>query len=371
MNVGIDSHSAEREGEGNATYCRGLISALLNGNGKDDLTLFAADPAHRFYGALDGRRPLQTVRVTQGAGVARLAFALGRAAARAGVDCLHVQYFTPLGYGGPLVVTIHDLAFLHVPEAFPRGLRVALRVLVPQSLARASHIITDSEFSRRDIANRYGVVSDRITAIPLAAQTGLRPCPVDDAVKVLSRYGLQPGFVFALGRLNRRKNLGRLIRAAVLLRTSGTADPQVVVAGKPDFGAEQMLKQTGQPSQDRRVRWVGLLPEEDLPAFYSAAAAFVYPSLFEGFGLPILEAMACGTPVIASTRASIPELVGDAGLLVDPEDVEALAAAMGRVLLDRALADELARRGLVRSRQYSWEETARRTLAVYRAVATR
>jgi glycosyltransferase involved in cell wall biosynthesis len=370
MNIGIDSHSAERDGEGNATYSRGLISALLNGNGKDSITLFAADPAHPFYRRLDDHGGPRIVRVTQGAGMVRLLFALGRAAAGARVDCLHVQYFAPFGYRGRVVVTVHDLGFLHVPEAFPRALRVALRVLVPQSLARASHVITASEFSRQDIAKRYGVDSDRITAIPLAAQTSLRPLPVDDSVKVLSRYGLQPGFVFALGRLNRRKNLGRLIRACLLLRTSGNADLQLVIAGKPDFGAEEMLGQTRQPSHTSMVRWVGLLPEEDLPAFYSAAAAFVYPSLFEGFGLPILEAMACGTPVIASTRASIPELVGDAGLLVDPEDVQALAAAMARVLLDRALADELARRSLVRSRQYSWEETARRTLAVYRRAAT-
>jgi glycosyltransferase involved in cell wall biosynthesis len=247
--------------------------------------------------------------------------------------------------------------------------QVAFRVLVPRSLARASHIITDSEFSRRDIEKRYGVGPDRITAIPLAASANLRPFSPEDIARVLSRYGLRPGFVFALGRLNRRKNLDRLIRACALRRKSGTADPQLVIVRKPDFGAQQMIEQARHPSHDTTVRWIGLLPEQDLPAFYGAAAAFAYPSLFEGFGLPILEAMACGTPVIASTRASMPELVGDAGLLVDPEDVEALAAAVARVLLDRVLADDLGQRGLERSRQYSWEKTAERTLTVYRAAA--
>jgi glycosyltransferase involved in cell wall biosynthesis len=370
VNIGIDSHSAEREGEGNATYCQGLIPALVGNNTRDRFAFFAANPAHPFYRTFDGQRSLQVVRVAQGAGMVRLAFALGRAAAQARVDCLHVQYFPPFGYSGPLVVTVHDLGFLHVPDTFPRGLRQALRILVPQSLARASRIITDSEFCRRDIAKRYGVEPERITAIPLAAPARLRPLPLDDTLKVLSRYRLRPGFVFALGRLNRRKNLGRLIRACLLLRTSGTVDPQLVIAGKPDFGAEEVIAQTRCLSERTMARWVGLLPDEDLPAFYSGAAAFVYPSLFEGFGLPILEAMACGTPVIASSRASMPELVGDAGLLVDPEDVEALAAAMARVLLDRAVAAELGRRSLERSRGYSWKETARRTLAVYHAVAT-
>ena len=189
MNVGIDSHSAEREGEGNSTYCRGLVSALLDDSSEDDFTLFSADPSHVFYRFLRTRGRPEAVRVAQGRGVARLAFALGRAATRERADCLHTQYFAPLGYGGPLILTVHDLAYLHVPDTFPTWLRVALRTLVPRSLARA------------------------ITVIPEAARTTLRPSSSDATTKVLSRYGLKPGFVFALGRLNRRKNLSRLIEA--------------------------------------------------------------------------------------------------------------------------------------------------------------
>jgi glycosyltransferase involved in cell wall biosynthesis len=246
-----------------------------------------------------------------------------------------------------------------------------LRALVPRSLARAAHIITDSEFSRRDIAHHYGVGLDRISAIPLAARDDLRPTSPDRTREVLSRYGLEPGFVLALGRLNRRKNLDRLIRACALLRSSGTADPRLVIAGKSDFGAARMLEPARARSATGAVRWVGLLPDEDLAAFYSGSAAFAYPSLFEGFGLPVLEAMACGAPVIASARAALPELVGDAGLLIDPEDVEALAAALARLLLDRGLAEDLGRRARERSRRYSWSETARRTAGVYRAAAGR
>jgi len=165
------------------------------------------------YRFLKTRGRPEAVRVAQGRGVARLAFALERAATRERVDCLHTQYFAPLGYGGPLILTVHDLAYLHVPDTFPTWLRVALRTLVPRSLARATHMLTVSEFSRQDIARTYGVSVDRITVIPEAAPTTLRPSSSDATTKVLSRYGLKPGFVFALRRLNRTKNLSRLIEA--------------------------------------------------------------------------------------------------------------------------------------------------------------
>jgi glycosyltransferase involved in cell wall biosynthesis len=364
MNIGIDAHSAEREGEGNSTYCRGLVSALLDEGGGDAFTLFAADPAHAFYHSLKRVDGPRVVRVAQGGGVARLAFTLGWAATRARVDCLHAQYFAPIGYRGPLVLTVHDLAYLHMPETFPRGLRVALRVLVPRSLARAWHIITLSEFARRDIMARYGIGAHRITVVPAAAGPTFRPPSPDATTRVLSRYGLKPGFVFTVSRLNRRKNLGRLIQACSLLRERRMRDLQLVIAGKPDFGARRFLAHAG---QDGTARWVGLLPDEDLSAFYTGATAFVYPSLFEGFGLPILEAMACGTPVVASNRTAMPELVGDAGLLVDPENVQALADSIAQIVGDRAFARELGQRGLARSRQYSWAATAQRTLAIYRA----
>jgi len=251
-----------------------------------------------------------------------------------------------------------------MPDTFPRGLRVALRVLVPRSLARATHIITVSEFTRRDIAERYGISAHRITVVPEAALATFRPSSPAVTTRVLSRYGLRPGFIFTVGRLNRRKNLSRLIQACILLRKRGMGELQLVIAGKPDVGASLVLAHLG---QDETTRWVGLVREEDLPAFYSGAAAFVYPSLFEGFGLPIIEAMACGAPVVASNRAALPELLGCAGLLVDPEDVQSLADAISQIVCNQTLAEELRQRGLARSRQYSWAATARSTLAVYHA----
>jgi glycosyltransferase involved in cell wall biosynthesis len=195
---------------------------------------------------------------------------------------------------------------------------------------------------------------------------GERFHPVEDSETraVLARYGLEPGFLFSLGRLNRRKNLGALLRAFAAVRARGPAELALVIGGKPDHGAEQIMRAAREAGRTSRIHWVGLIPEADLPAFYSGAACFVYPSLFEGFGLPLVEAMACGCPVVSSDRTACPEVVGEAGLLVDPEDATSIAAAIARILGEEDLRAELRQRGLARSRLFTWGETARRTLAV-------
>jgi len=366
VRLGIDAHASEREGEGNSTYLRGLIQALPAVDAEDEFVLFASEPHHPFYRTLASGARCRVRAFPRAGGLMRVAWSLGRAAAQEGVDCLHVQYFAPLRYRGPLVVTVYDLGFLHVPDSFPPGLRLALRVLVPWSVARASQVITTSEFSRRDMQRRYPVPPEKVAVVPGGVRAGFRKLDDAETRRVLSRHGLEPGFVFSLGRLNRRKNLGRLLLAHRALRAEGVSDAPLVIGGKPDYGVAEIRRGADLAGGADDVRWVGLIPEGDLPAFYSGAACFVYPSLFEGFGLPVLEAMACGCPVVSSDRAALPELVQDAGLLVDAERVDALAATIARVLGDAALRAELGERGLVRSRQLTWPEAARRTLAVYR-----
>jgi glycosyltransferase involved in cell wall biosynthesis len=363
VRLGIDAHASEREGEGNSTYIRGLIRALPAVAGESDLVLFASDPRHPFYRTLAAGARFRIRAFPLGGGFARIAWGLGRAATREGVDCLHVQYFAPLGYRGPLVVTVHDLGFLHVPRSFPPGLRLALRLLVPWSATRATRVVTTSEFSRHDVQRRYGLPPEKVVVVPAGVGSGFHR--LDDAAtrRVLGRYGLEPGFVFTLGRLNRRKNLGRLVRAHQALRTDGVSGAPLVIGGKPDYASREIRRRTGPDAGS--VRWVGLIPDQDLAAFYSGAACFVYPSLFEGFGLPVLEAMACGCPVVSSDRAALPELVHDAGVLVDAERVDVLAAAIARVLGDPALRAELGGRGLARSRELTWERAARRMLGAY------
>jgi glycosyltransferase involved in cell wall biosynthesis len=208
MDIGIDSHSAEREGEGNCTYVRGLVRGLLAQPESDRLTLFADDPSHAFYRSLGNAGRVRVRGVGPGGSVARLLRGLGTAAARARVDCLHVQYFAPLYSAAPLVVAVHDLGFLRVPQSFPRGLRLAMRVLVPRSVRRAARVITASDFSARDLIRHYRLPPERLSVIPLGAREEFRPRSYAEVQSVLTRYGLEPGFLFSLGRLNRRKNLG-------------------------------------------------------------------------------------------------------------------------------------------------------------------
>ena len=369
LTVGIDSHNAEFDGEGNATYAHNLIGGLYAAPGDERYTLLAGDPAHPFYGSLPGRPGSRAIRVAQGGGLLRIALTLGRAAARARVDCLHVQYAAPLAWRRPLVVSVHDLGFLHVPETFPRPLRAALSALVPLAIRRAARVATCSEFCRRDIESRYGAARGKVAVIPLGAARAFRPRAPAETAAVLARHGLAPGFVFSLGRLNRRKNLERLLLAYGRARAPGAAEAPRVIGGKADFGVREVLERARLAGDPSPVRFTGLIPDADLPHFYAGAACFVYPSLFEGFGLPVLEAMACGTPVIASDRTALPELVGDAGLLVDPERVDAIAEAVAALLADGDRARALGQRALERSRRFSWEETARRTLDLYRAAA--
>jgi glycosyltransferase involved in cell wall biosynthesis len=368
VKFGIDTHGCEREGEGNSTYTRNLSRSLLSLEGNDTFALLAGNPGHSFYRSLGASARFRVRAVAQHGGLGRILWTLARAAAHERVDALHVQYFAPVGYSGPLVLMIHDLSFLHVASS-PPALRLALRALVPWSLRRATHVVTPSEFTRRELETRFGIASHRITVTWNGVRENFHPLTETEIRSVLTRYGLEPGFLFSVGRLNRRKNLGALLRAYAELRAQGRADLSLVIGGKPDHGADDILRSIRDSRRSNSVHWVGLLPDADLPAFYAAATCFVYPSLFEGFGLPLLEAMACGCPVVSSDRTSCPEVVGTAGLLVDPEDVMAIATAIARILDDDALRMDLRDRGLVRSQLFTWGESARRTLGVLRDAA--
>jgi glycosyltransferase involved in cell wall biosynthesis len=370
MNFGIDTHGGEREGEGNSTYTRNLCRSLVDLDGDDTFALFAGEPTHSFYRSLGASERFRVRAVAQHRGLGRVLWALARAAAHERVDALHVQYFAPLGYTGPLVLMVHDLGFLDAASC-PPSLRLVMRALIPWSVRRATHIVTPSEFTRRHLEARYGVASHRITVTWNGVRENFRPLGETEIRLVLARYGLEPGFLFSLGRLNRRKNLGTMLQAYAELRAQGRADLSLVIGGKVDHGAEEIERSLQDSPRSSRIHRVGLIPDADLPAFYAGAACFVYPSLFEGFGLPLLEAMACGCPVVGSDRAACPEVVGTAGLLVDPEDVMAIAAAIARILDDEALRRDLRDRGLARSRLFTWEESARRTLRVLRDAAGR
>jgi glycosyltransferase involved in cell wall biosynthesis len=265
------------------------------------------------------------------------------------------------------VVTLYDATPFLFPETHTLLTTLLHRFYVPMTLRNVDAVITISEVAKLDLVRFLHVPAGRVHVVPLAVDPGFRPVAADESARVVARYGLAPPFVLYVGALEPRKNVPTLLRAFARLRSDFPNLRLVLCGGQRwDFGPiPRAIAQLGLADV---VRFTGYVPDADLPALYSAAAVFCFPSLAEGFGLPILEAMACGTPVVCSNASSMPEVAGDAALLVEPTDAEAVAQSIGRVLREPDLAAALRQRGLDRAAQFSWELTAERTLAVYRAV---
>jgi glycosyltransferase involved in cell wall biosynthesis len=302
-----------------------------------------------------------------------------RAARRLGVDLLHVPHFAPPLLTGslPVVVTIHDVIPLRLPLYRASAKAKVYSSVVARAAHQATLVITISEHARQDIIEALHIPAERIRVIYQGVSEDLRP--VQDArtlADARARYGLTGRYVFYLGGLDARKNVPQLVRAfSRLYQRLGDPGLQLLISGNPD-------KQSGPLFPDPRPVGADLgmngqiiyrfVEDRDKATLYSGASVFVFPSLYEGFGLDPLEAMACGTPVVCSNRTSLPEVVGDAALTVDPADLSALVEAMYRVLTSPELSADLKARGLARARLFNWQTTASETLAVYtEAVARR
>ncbi len=283
------------------------------------------------------------------------------------LDLLHgMAYALPLTATCPTVVTVHDLSFLRFPEAFRPWNRLYLSFITRASVRRAAAVIAVSESTRQDVRQLCGVAAEKITVVPNGVAAEF--CPADDApvADFRQRKGLPDRFILFLGTLEPRKNLLRLVEAYA--RLPQRAAVRLVIAGGKGWFYEQLFRRVAELGLAEQVLFPGFLPAAELPWWYRAAELFVYPSRFEGFGMPVLEALACGTPTITTTASSLPEVAGDAALLVDPDDTEALIAAMGRVLDNAALAAQLREAGLHRASQLPWSRVAASTLEVYRTV---
>jgi glycosyltransferase involved in cell wall biosynthesis len=272
----------------------------------------------------------------------------------------------------PTVITVHDLAFFRVPEMYNLSRRFYKQFVSLRSVKRATRVITISEYTRREILEITGVDGDRVEVIPYGISAAFRPIPRDAALEAFrARARLPERFLLFVGTLQPRKNVDGLLRAFRKALDRGGFPHSLVLAGDRGWLYEEVFALIGTLGLRDRVIYMDTVPHGDLPAVYNLADLFVYPSWFEGFGLPPLEAMACGTPVICSSTTSLPEVVGDAGITVHPSDVDGLADGIARVLSDPALAARMREAGLARARTFSWDENARRTIGVYRRVAGR
>jgi glycosyltransferase involved in cell wall biosynthesis len=266
---------------------------------------------------------------------------------------------------------------MRVPECSLPSLRAYLLRVVPASVRRADVVLADSESTRSDVTELLGVAPDRVWVIYPGVDGHFRRVHNQDALAaVRRRYHLPERFVLSVGTLQPRKNFERLIEAYAQVRSSvpplrgrASSNVDLVIAGGTGWMYDGIYRRVEELRLQGQVHFPGYVADEDLPALYSLADLFVFPSLYEGFGLPVLEAMACGTPVVTSNTSSLPEVVGDAGLTVDPHDVEALAEAMRQLLGDVGLRDAMVQRGLLQARQFTWSGAAEQLLRVYRELA--
>jgi len=274
-------------------------------------------------------------------------------------------YLMPYWPGAPTVLTIHDLIPILLPDTVSLRARLFFRLTHRLALRSADRIIAVSEATKRDLINVLGVEETRITAIPHGVESRFHPQSQTEIERVRTAYELPEEFVLYLGINKPHKNLVNLIHAYALLPASV---PSLVIAGVWDNRYPDAKEQVERLGLTGRVDFLGPVNEMDLPGLYAAATVFVFPSRYEGFGFPVLEAMACGVPVITSNGSSLPELVGNAVLQVDPRDIEQIALALDTMLTAPILRGSLREAGLARAREFSWERCASETLAVYRTV---
>jgi len=297
-------------------------------------------------------------------------FVLPLQAKKCRLDLLHsLGYVQPLRLPCKSVVTIHDLNFHNLARWMPKRKRVVLRYFVTQSAKKADHIITVSEFSKRQIVEIVGVPEEKVTVTYNAPKQ--RVCQVQPFEIIAEQFGLRRPYILALSSSSPHKNMVSLLKAFAILRRKGFSDLRLVIAGHPPKDKQSL----GPLLEDHNLRdavvFTGYVPDEALPSLYAHAEAFVFPSVYEGFGIPVLEAFLYGAPVVCSNAAALPEIAGDAACYFDPMAVEEITATISCLLQDEALRRSLVKKGKARLAQFTWEETARKTLEVYGKVAGR
>lgn len=285
------------------------------------------------------------------------------------LDLLHSpDFIPPLGGYRRSIITVHDLTFLYHPEFLTAQSRQYYNGQIRYAVRRACAIAADSQATKADLVNLLAVPPDQVSVIHLGLEPDFRVLTQDAIETSLTRLSLSPGYILFVGTFEPRKNVPGLLRAYQSLRRRLSDAPLLVLVGNRGWLFEETLMMIKDLGLEQPVRVIENLPAADLPAVYNGAGVFVLPSHYEGFGFPVLEAMGCGAPCVIAARASLPELAGDAALAVDPDDEAALSQALERALTDSGLRAELKRKGLERVKHFTWEKTARETLALYQRV---
>jgi len=369
LRIAFDATAIPPNRAGAGIYIYSLIKALAEIDAKNEYFVFAKAEHIQEFGIHQPNFQFLPVRPTST--LRRLLWeqvSLPRQLRRMRIEVLHSPHYTmPLAAPCRTVVTFHDMTFFLMPEVHSRFRRLFFPAMMRWSARRAEKLIAVSESTRQDMIRLLSLDPAKVATILEAAGPIFRVPPLAEVEDLCARQGLTPDrYLLYVGVLEPRKNVPLLLQAYAEIAAQ-FPDTPLVIAGKKGWMYDAIFQKTVALGLSEKVRFLGYVPEEDLPRLYRGARAFVYPSRYEGFGLPVLEAMQCGVPVITSRVSSMPEVGGDAVVYVDPDDVSGLSQALTRMLTDDALAGDLIAQGLKRAQSFTWERCARETLDVYRA----
>ncbi len=362
--IGIDAHMLGDHSGGNESYYKNLLEVMEIPN---DLTIFLFVRPGVDTSQYE-KRGFRIVRFKSKNAFARNFVELTVLSRELKLDVLHTQYFIPFIRPCDVVCTIHDICFEHFKDIFTKKEYIRQKLLIPYAARHSRRIITVSEFSKTDISESYRINKDIITVAYSGPSDDFRRLEKEevDISQLKDKFGIDRdrNYVLSVGNLQPRKNLIRLIQAFRLLKQDPYRSEQLVIVGKKAWMYDDIMKEALEGSED--IIFTDYVEGSDLVSLYNAASCFVYPSFFEGFGLPPIEAMACGTPVAAAEAASLPEVVGDAGIYFDPFSLEEIRDAIKRLLEDGTLRKELITKGYERRKRYSWKKSAEIIINTYR-----
>ena len=365
MRIAIDAHAIGRHLTGNEVYVRSLLNALAGQSRGCEILAYHSDPdAHTF-----GRR-IATRRIAANPFL-RLGYDLASRVRRDRPDLLHVQYTAPLSCSVPIVTTIHDVSYLEHPEYFTHQRAWQLKLTVGSTVRRAARILTGTEVARNSILKVYPKLDEsKVVVVPLAASPEFRPVPRESAVAaVRARHAIGGSFILSVGDLQPRKNHIGLIRAfARMVRAYPQLKQNLVLVGKPTWFSAKVQAAARESGAAERIQFLGFVSDADLLQLYNACDCFVFPSFYEGFGLPALESMACGRAVVCSDVSALPEVADGAAILFDPYAIDDMVRGIADVLIDGELRGRMERLGIQRAAHFNWRKTAQQTLQAFEQV---
>lgn len=368
MRFSVDAHAIGRHLTGNEVYVRNLLNGFASLDQTSEFIAYLSSDVNGASAAVPERFVRRHVSANS---IIRLGIDLSRRLREDRPDLVHVQYTAPLACPVPIVVSVHDISFSEHPEYFTWTRAMQLKVTVPRTMYQAARVLTPSEFSRAAILRDYGLDPARVEVAPIAVSPMFRPIAKEVAAAAVYRqYGISGPFVLTVGDLQPRKNHIGLIRAFEQLVAANPKLPhQLVIAGKDTWFADKVHAAAHASPIASRIRFTGWVTDEDLLNLYNSCDVMVFPSFYEGFGLPILEAMSCGCAVACSNSSAMPEVADSAALLFNPASGDEIVRAMRDLLVDGEFRSRMQRLGQARASLFTWERTARRTLEIYYEVA--